>query len=324
MHPNVLPVVERGARPGLPRVVAVVDQHPAGRDRAADPRRRPADPLAKPHVPTVCNTMWALTDFTEANGATRVDPRFAPRRPLTRLRRALRIDPGRDAEGQRARLARQPVARRRCELDRRNGGSGIAMNYCAGLDPPAGEPAARYPARDRGRLLASSARSSAGTASTTGSSDTSTSATRSRCSATPPRPGWSGTTSEWSPRSTTASRRRRMSTGGTATPAASCTTCSRRISLAANGASRSRILDAGCGPGGNGAWLATLRRRGRRRPRARRARLRTRAPARDPACASEHRGACHSPTAPSTSASRSRSSPVCATISQPSRELAAW
>ena len=29
-------------------------------------------PLAKPHVPTVCNTLWALTDFTEANGATRV------------------------------------------------------------------------------------------------------------------------------------------------------------------------------------------------------------------------------------------------------------
>jgi ectoine hydroxylase-related dioxygenase (phytanoyl-CoA dioxygenase family) len=31
-------------------------------------------PLPKPHVPTVCNTMWALTDFTEANGATRVVP----------------------------------------------------------------------------------------------------------------------------------------------------------------------------------------------------------------------------------------------------------
>ena len=29
-------------------------------------------PLGKPHAPTVCNTMWALTDFTEANGATRV------------------------------------------------------------------------------------------------------------------------------------------------------------------------------------------------------------------------------------------------------------
>jgi ectoine hydroxylase-related dioxygenase (phytanoyl-CoA dioxygenase family) len=31
-------------------------------------------PLAKPHVPTVCNTMWALTDFIEANGATRLVP----------------------------------------------------------------------------------------------------------------------------------------------------------------------------------------------------------------------------------------------------------
>lgn len=30
--------------------------------------------LVKPHVPTVCNTMWALTDFTEANGATRLVP----------------------------------------------------------------------------------------------------------------------------------------------------------------------------------------------------------------------------------------------------------
>lgn len=31
-------------------------------------------PIAKPHVPTACNSMWALTDFTEANGATRVIP----------------------------------------------------------------------------------------------------------------------------------------------------------------------------------------------------------------------------------------------------------
>ncbi len=29
-------------------------------------------PLAKPHAATVCNTMWALTDFTAENGATRV------------------------------------------------------------------------------------------------------------------------------------------------------------------------------------------------------------------------------------------------------------
>ncbi len=31
-------------------------------------------PLAKPHVATVANSMWALTDFTEANGATSVVP----------------------------------------------------------------------------------------------------------------------------------------------------------------------------------------------------------------------------------------------------------
>ncbi|BCW89176.1 hypothetical protein sos41_23320 [Alphaproteobacteria bacterium SO-S41] len=31
-------------------------------------------PLAKPHAPVICNTMWALTDFTEENGATRLVP----------------------------------------------------------------------------------------------------------------------------------------------------------------------------------------------------------------------------------------------------------
>ena len=32
-------------------------------------------PIPKPHPPTVCNTMWAITDFTDANGATRLVPR---------------------------------------------------------------------------------------------------------------------------------------------------------------------------------------------------------------------------------------------------------
>jgi ectoine hydroxylase-related dioxygenase (phytanoyl-CoA dioxygenase family) len=31
-------------------------------------------PLEKPHSPIVCNTMWALTDFTAENGATRFVP----------------------------------------------------------------------------------------------------------------------------------------------------------------------------------------------------------------------------------------------------------
>jgi len=32
-------------------------------------------PLDKPHRPIICNSMWALTDFSEANGATRLVPR---------------------------------------------------------------------------------------------------------------------------------------------------------------------------------------------------------------------------------------------------------
>jgi hypothetical protein len=31
-------------------------------------------PVPKPHPPLVCNTLWALTDFTDANGATRIIP----------------------------------------------------------------------------------------------------------------------------------------------------------------------------------------------------------------------------------------------------------
>lgn len=31
-------------------------------------------PLARPHVPITVNSMWALSDFTEANGATRIVP----------------------------------------------------------------------------------------------------------------------------------------------------------------------------------------------------------------------------------------------------------
>src|SRR5207344_1218764 len=31
-------------------------------------------PLDKPHRAIVCNSMWALTDFTDANGATRLVP----------------------------------------------------------------------------------------------------------------------------------------------------------------------------------------------------------------------------------------------------------
>ena len=123
-------------------------------------------PIPKPHPPTVCNSMWALTDFTEANGATRLVPGLAPLRPLPRLRRAVRLDRGRDAEGLGADLARQPVARRRREHHRRDAHR-HRDELLRGLHPPAGEPAARLAARDGRRGSRRGCASSSATASTT-------------------------------------------------------------------------------------------------------------------------------------------------------------
>lgn len=74
VHPHVLPVVEGVLDAGC--LVSSLSSI------AIDPGELPqpihADdqlmPIAKPHVATVCNSMWALTDFTEANGATRIIP----------------------------------------------------------------------------------------------------------------------------------------------------------------------------------------------------------------------------------------------------------
>jgi ectoine hydroxylase-related dioxygenase (phytanoyl-CoA dioxygenase family) len=74
VHESVLPIVEgvldRGCLISSLSSIAI------------DPGERPqpihADdmliPLDKPHRSIVCNSMWALTDFTDANGATRLVP----------------------------------------------------------------------------------------------------------------------------------------------------------------------------------------------------------------------------------------------------------
>jgi ectoine hydroxylase-related dioxygenase (phytanoyl-CoA dioxygenase family) len=74
VHPAVLPVVEGVLDPGC--LVSSLSSIAIGPDETAQPLHADDQvmPLPRPHVATVCNTMWALTDFTEANGATRLVP----------------------------------------------------------------------------------------------------------------------------------------------------------------------------------------------------------------------------------------------------------
>src|ERR1700684_1113291 len=74
IHPNVLPIVEKVLDPGL--LISSLSSIAIGADESAQLIH--ADDqvinLPKPHPPIICNTMWALTDFIEENGATRLCP----------------------------------------------------------------------------------------------------------------------------------------------------------------------------------------------------------------------------------------------------------
>ena len=74
MHPNVLPVVEGVLDPGL--LISSLSSIAIGPGEQAQPIHADDQmiPLARPHIPIICNTMWAITDFTEENGATRLVP----------------------------------------------------------------------------------------------------------------------------------------------------------------------------------------------------------------------------------------------------------
>ena len=74
VHPHVLPIVEGVLDPGC--LISSLSSINIGPGEAAQPIHADDQliPIPKPHPPTVCNTMWALTDFTEANGATRIMP----------------------------------------------------------------------------------------------------------------------------------------------------------------------------------------------------------------------------------------------------------
>jgi len=74
VHPSVLPIVEGVLDPGC--LVSSLSSINIGAGETAQPIHADDQllPIPKPHPPTVCNTMWALTDFTAANGATRIIP----------------------------------------------------------------------------------------------------------------------------------------------------------------------------------------------------------------------------------------------------------
>jgi ectoine hydroxylase-related dioxygenase (phytanoyl-CoA dioxygenase family) len=74
VHESVLPIVEEVLDRGC--LVSSLSSIAIGPGEAEQPLHADDQliPLPKPHVSIICNSMWALTDFTIENGATRVVP----------------------------------------------------------------------------------------------------------------------------------------------------------------------------------------------------------------------------------------------------------
>jgi ectoine hydroxylase-related dioxygenase (phytanoyl-CoA dioxygenase family) len=128
---SVLPVVERvldrGCLVSSLSSIAILPGETAQPIHADDQ----LIPLPKPHVPIVCNTMWAITDFTDENGATRVVPGSHLRDSSPEL--------GASYDSVPAVMSRGSVLVYHGSLwhgggDNRSGERrvGMAMNYCAG------------------------------------------------------------------------------------------------------------------------------------------------------------------------------------------------
>ena len=74
VHPLVLALIEHLLGTGC--LVSSLSSITIGPGEVAQPIHADDQvmPLPKPHIATVANSMWAITDFTEANGATRIIP----------------------------------------------------------------------------------------------------------------------------------------------------------------------------------------------------------------------------------------------------------
>jgi ectoine hydroxylase-related dioxygenase (phytanoyl-CoA dioxygenase family) len=74
VHESVLPLIEHVLDPGC--LISSLSSIRIQPGEVAQPIHADDQllPIPKPHIATVCNSMWALTDFTDANGATRIVP----------------------------------------------------------------------------------------------------------------------------------------------------------------------------------------------------------------------------------------------------------
>jgi ectoine hydroxylase-related dioxygenase (phytanoyl-CoA dioxygenase family) len=131
VHPHVLPVVEQVLDPGL--LISSLSSIAIGPDEAAQMLHADDQliPLPRPHPPIICNTMWAITDFTEENGATRLVPETHHAADVPNLGTTYETIPAEMAKGSVlvwvGSLWHGGGANR---TDERR--VGIAMNYCAG------------------------------------------------------------------------------------------------------------------------------------------------------------------------------------------------
>ncbi len=74
VHPAVLPLIDAVLGPGclISSLASIaIDPGQIAQPIHADDQ---IIPIPKPHPAVVCNSMWALTDFTDENGATRLVP----------------------------------------------------------------------------------------------------------------------------------------------------------------------------------------------------------------------------------------------------------
>jgi len=131
-YPGVLEVVEGVLDPGL--LISSLSSIAIGPGERAQPLHSDDQliPIPRPHPQIICNTMWALTDFTEENGATRVVPgtHLADAPP----------DPFHPPETVAAEMPKGSVLVFVGSLWHGGGANGtdrrrvgIAMNYCAGF-----------------------------------------------------------------------------------------------------------------------------------------------------------------------------------------------